>query len=260
MTCTRAHNLLDAYLDGELDLVRHLEIEHHLHDCKPCAALHESQLVLRAALRSEALYHRAPVTLPRRIGQALGREGRSSLLPIAVPWRRIGLAAAAACIALVSWGLGHFGAGAPASTKNALAEAVLASHERSLLPLESHLVDVPSSDRHEVKPWFANGRVNYSPIVPDLADSAFPLVGGRLDYLDDRPVAALVYQRRKHIINLFLWPSPEMASVVRVPTSKPGYHILHWADEGMTYWAVSDLNEKELGEFVQLVREATARR
>jgi anti-sigma factor RsiW len=250
---------LDAYLDGELDLVRHLEIEHHLHDCKACAELHESQLVLRAALRSEALYHCAPAALPARISKSLAREGRDRLLSFQVPWRWIGLSAAAACIALVSWGLGRSGAGTPASGNMLLAQAVLASHERSLLPLESHLVDIPSSDRHEIKPWFANGRVNYSPIVPDLADSAFPLVGGRLDYVDNRPVAALVYQRRKHIINLFLWPSPERSNVVSMPADKPGYHILHWAEEGTTYWAVSDLNDKELHEFARMVREVAAR-
>jgi anti-sigma factor RsiW len=257
MTCTHAQNLMHAYLDGELDLVRHLEVENHLHDCKSCAEIHESQRLLCDGLRAESLYHRAPVGLRERILQGIEQKNPSSRVRRHMPWRWIGLAAAASILAILSWELGRYSASpsGPASTLTAqdvLAQAVVTSHVRSLM--EKHLLDIPSSDRHEVKPWF-NGRVDFSPRVPDLTDAAFPLLGGRLDYLDDRPVVALVYQRRKHIINLYLWPSTEKKDPSSVPVQRAGYHVIHWSASGLTFWAISDLNERELSEFVQLVRE-----
>jgi anti-sigma factor RsiW len=114
----------------------------------------------------------------------------------------------------------------------------------------THITDVPSSDRHTVKPWFA-GKLDYSPPVKDLAADGFPLVGGRLDYLDGRPVAALVYHRGGHTINLFVWPSPG-ETAERLSTAR-GFHTVRWTRGGMTYWAVSDLNENDLSRFVSLL-------
>ena len=112
-----------------------------------------------------------------------------------------------------------------------------------------------SSDQHTVKPWF-DGKLDFSPTVHDLTDQGFPLIGGRLDYLDSRPVAALVYQRRKHSINLFIWPSTqENPEPTPRSSTRQSYHLIHWTQAGMTYWAVSNLNVAELEDFVRLLRE-----
>jgi anti-sigma factor RsiW len=119
--------------------------------------------------------------------------------------------------------------------------------------LPSHRFDVESSDSHTVKPWF-EGKVDFAPPAKDLTDQGFPLLGGRLDYLRDRPVAAVVYRRRKHTINLFVWPSSPADRATPAKASRQGFHMLRWTSSGMTYWAVSDLNEGELQEFVRLIQ------
>jgi len=122
--------------------------------------------------------------------------------------------------------------------------------------MASHLVDVSSSDRHVVKPWFT-GKLDFSPSVVDLIDHGFPLIGGRLDYLDNRPVAAVVYKRREHVINLFIRPAAHDSPVAHKPGTPQGYHLFSWTQSGMTYWAISDLNTEELREFVRLVQSST---
>jgi len=135
------------------------------------------------------------------------------------------------------------------SARSAIADAVVSSHIRSLLA--THLFDVPSTDRHTVKPWF-DGKLDFSPDVKDLAPQGFRLAGGRLDYLDGRPVAALVFQRRLHVINLFVWPSAEGSARPAAAASEHGYNVVHWSAGGMTYWAVADIPVAELEQFGQL--------
>src|SRR5262249_46458652 len=134
-----------------------------------------------------------------------------------------------------------------------LTQELVANHVRSQM-LPTHRFDVASSDPHTVKPWFA-GKLDFSPPVKDLVDQGFPLVGGRLEYLHDRPVAALVYQRRQHSINLFIWPSTSVPETPMKVVSRQGYHLLHWTQSGMTHWAVSDLNAHELQEFAHLIEQ-----
>jgi len=152
-------------------------------------------------------------------------------------------------------GLASFGVGAALAASLVLAvrpandggvvAALVDDHVRSLQP--GHLTDVISTDRHTVKPWF-DGKLDFAPPVKDLAAQGYPLVGGRLDYLGGRPVAALAYQHGKHPINLFIWPERAGAEAP-VDTARNGYNVLHWSADGMSLWAVSDLEQDELAEF-----------
>ena len=141
-------------------------------------------------------------------------------------------------------------------TPSLAAEAV-ANHVRSLL-VADRAMDVVSTSEHTVKPWF-NGRLDYAPPVLDLATAGFPLAGGRLDYMDGRPVAALLYRSGPHVINLFVWPAHSGAAPSAAPSFETwqGYHVGHWTGAGMTWWAVSDVNEAEFAAFVTAVQAAS---
>ncbi|VTU15165.1 putative transmembrane transcriptional regulator (anti-sigma factor) [Variovorax sp. SRS16] len=212
---------------------------------------------LDALIRQEGLRHAPPAALAGRIQGALrmadaqrSAPGRSSR-QTAWPWLR-GLALFGAGAA-TAWGLALSLLVLPA--QDVLSDAVTDSHVRSLMG--SHLADVASSDRHTVKPWFA-GKLDFSPPVVDLADEGLPLTGGRLDYLDGRPVAALVYRAGSHIVNLFVWPAPDGTPTVPVSAARRGYNLVHWTEAGMQFWAASDLNAKELAAFAQRLRERLA--
>jgi mycothiol system anti-sigma-R factor len=266
MNCEETLRLLHAYLDGELDLVRSVEIERHLDGCAGCMLAYRKRQSLRSMVRGGSLYYRAPEGLMNRIQAGLSEAHRatpereasavSSWRLRQTRWGR-SMTWAAAVAALV--GLAVIistlaSRSSRPSKEDLLAEEVVSSHIRSLMP--DHLTDVASSDQHTVKPWF-DGRLDFSPSVVDLARQGFPLVGGRLDYLGGRPVAALVYRRRKHFIN---WPRDasvgNAASPAEVP-ARQGYNVFHWTKSGMVYWAVSDLNAQELEAFAELLRNAT---
>ncbi|MGE5644378.1 MAG: anti-sigma factor family protein [Acidobacteriota bacterium] len=254
MNCKEAENFLDGYVDRELDLVKSLEIEGHLRDCPECRRIRENHLALRSALRSHSLYAAAPEGLHKRIhGALLEREspaGSKTRSLFSWWWSsRLAVAASLLVIAVAIWRVSPDFRAAPA--EDSIAREVVSSHIRSLMP--NHLTDVPSSDQHTVKPWF-NGKLDFSPAVKDLAANGFPLVGGRLDYIGSRPVAALVYQRKKHLINVFIWPSRSGSDGRERGESRQGYNVLHWAQSGMTYWVASDLNRSELQQFAALLR------
>ena len=243
--------LLPGYLDGELDLDRSLEIEGHLHKCQVCSRDYRNLQALRSAIRTKLPYYSAPPQLRRRLDSMLGqgaRDDKSQVRPFKLwPWMGLGVGASFAFALMIVWILGINLWRTP--VESVLVGEVLSSHVRSLMA--NHLTDVVSSNLHTVKPWF-NGRLDFSPSVKDLAAADFPLVGGRLDYIDNRPVAALVFSRRQHLINLFTWPSNREKGQKVQTLGQQGYHVIHWTQAGMEYWAVSDLNEQELQEFVRL--------
>jgi anti-sigma factor RsiW len=249
MNCKDLRRLLQSYSDGELDLVRHLEIEEHLHGCPECAEQEEHLKSLRSALSSSSQYYHAPASLRTRIQLATPLVVKSPRRPM---MRLAAMAAGVLFLIGSSAILGALLSRAAISTDDRLAEAVVANHVRSLQV--NHLTDVASTDRHTVKPWF-RGKLNFSPQVPDLSSQGYTLSGGRLDYLADRPVAALAYHRRLHTINLFTWPAANNEEKVVRMFSRQGYHLRYWERSGMTYWAISDLNEKELDQFVREIQE-----
>jgi anti-sigma factor RsiW len=246
VTCDEIRGLLSAYADGELDLVRGVEIERHLEGCAACAAALERARSLSRALGDPALYHPAPSDLYQRVRAAVRRAAASGYR---FPWRALVAAAAAALVAIALWGVARAWPAPPSD--ELLAREVVASHVRSLM-LERHRVDVESSDQHTVKPWFI-GKVDVAPDVENLSAEGFPLVGGRLDYVNGQPAAALVYERRKHAINVFVF---RVDGKDRPPEvlERQGYHLVRWTDNGRTVWVVSDLNAKELREFAELLR------
>ena len=237
--------LLHAYVDGELDLANTRETERHLQSCADCRGTEKAIRELRATLTKESTAYRAPAHLRRNVRTALRREARSTQQTLS-PWLMFATGAAFAALVL---GFALLQTTRAART-DAIVSQVVTNHVRSLLAAQ--LVDVVSSDQHTVKPWF-DGKIDFAPEVRDLAANGFPLVGGRLDYLDGKTVAALVYKRNKHPINLFITPAPTNRSASRTATNRRGYNVVAWTNNGMKYWAVSDLNHAELREFTELL-------
>jgi len=249
--CRKMELLLQADLDGALDVGSTAALAAHLAQCPDCQATQAALVGLSARLRAELPYHAAPDRLRRSI------EGAIRPAPAAAAAARRWLAEHRA-----RWAL-PFGAGAVLAAALVLVvvprpgtdttDSVVASHIRALQP--GHLMDVASTDQHTVKPWF-DGRLDYAPPVKNLASQGFPLVGGRLDYLAGRPVAALVYRRAQHVIDLYVWPSARDANARPGSGEHSGYNHVRWTGDNMVFWAVSDLNKTELGEFAERWRAA----
>jgi anti-sigma factor RsiW len=254
VNCQETQNLIHAFLDGELDLVKSLEIEEHLQGCPACSQTYQNHQALRTAMNAGSLYFRSPAPLRKHIQVALRQADRASArAPRALAWRWLGVAVSLLIVAVVTWSVTR-SLFAPYA-HDLIAQEVVASHVRSLMP--DHLVDVTSSDQHTVKPWFS-GKLDFSPVVEDLTNQGFPLIGGRLDYVDNRPVAALVYRYQQHLINLFSWPATGASDTPVTRDTRQGYHVANWIKSNMAYWVISDLNETELQQFVQLVQDLTS--
>jgi anti-sigma factor RsiW len=259
MNCEDLKLYLPVYLDDELDISGSLRVEQHLADCAGCCREREEFLALRAALREPGLYARPSADLAKRIDDAVRRTAKVQVRSARASWvPSFGWLPSfrwASAVAVIGIAIGFAGLLAirdlRTSKQQAVATAILAGHIRSLQA--DHLVDVPSSDRHTVKPWF-QGKLDFAPTVPDLSELGWPLIGGRLDYIDGRPVAALVYKRRMHNINVFIWPTLSSSGNSITQEDAQGYQILHWNGAEMTYWVVSDLSYPELLDLARALR------
>lgn len=250
MACEESRELLHAYLDGELDALRAAEFERHLEGCTACVRALESQEALRSSMQRAQLYEAVPLDLQAKIRGQL-REAAGPPARRVFSWQMLAAAAALILVVSISWkivpGIRLQNSGAVAET--ALAAEVVDAHIRSLQP--GHLTDVASTDQHTVKPWF-DGKVAFAPPVRDFAEEGFPLIGGRLDVLKGQNVAALVYGRRKHFINVFVWP--ESASENEQYTgTKNGYQWISWRQGELRLCAVSDTSRDDLTALKDLI-------
>ena len=254
--CTDYETLLHALADGELDAGHVRDVDAHVAGCADCAAKLKAIRALREAMAGPSLKEAAPAHLRSRIealfpapaplvAPAAAKEG-----PISRWWRSflggfsVGAALSAAVAAMLV--IGIFGP----DPNQQVADEVVSAHIRSLQA--GHLMDVETSDQHTVKPWF-NGKLDVAPPVIDLTAQGFTLLGGRLDYIDGEPVASVIYQRRKHVINLFVAQRLGAARASIMSKTVQGYNVRHWTEQGLDFWAVSDLAGDELDEFVQKI-------
>jgi len=230
MSCQDAQGLMSGYVDGELGLTGSLEIERHMQDCQVCAQAYQSHRAMRSAMADGSFYYDAPANLQKRVTTAVRKANKGRPRREGLSWRWAVVPAAVAMIAIVSWGA--FSIMQRSSSDDLIAQEIVSGHVRSLMA--NHLTDVPSSDQHTVKPWFG-GKLDFSPPVIDLTERGFSLVGGRLDYIGNRPAAALVYQHRQHLINLFVWQSTDNPDSQNKVLVRQGYNFIHRAKSGMVY-------------------------
>ena len=252
--CSEWELMLHGFVDNELDAAHSLQIERHVATCPHCAQQLESLKTLKQRIAQPGVHWRTPDHVRAQVLAAVAQEAAMqarapanqqaargfNLLEFVRRWLFVpSLAALAASLFLVV---------GPMNDRSSVSDEVVASHVRSLLV--NHLTDVATSDQHTVKPWF-NGKIDFAPPVVDLVREGFPLAGGRVDYIGGRVVAALVYKRQSHVINLFVWPasSDATATTVRSATSRDGYNLENWRAGGLNFWAVSDGNADDLARF-----------
>ncbi|MBI1777213.1 MAG: anti-sigma factor [Proteobacteria bacterium] len=249
MDCKEAEEAVHGYVDGELDRAAAARVDAHIRGCAQCRRLYERERQMSASLRQAAERFTAPADLGQRIGAALEMAAKPASREHAVSWRQLGLAASFLLVAVISSAL-TFRFSVPGETDRQ-GEEVISGHVRALVA--NHMTDVASSDQHTVKPWF-NGKLDLSPPVVDLAREEFPLVGGRLDYVDGHPVAALVYRHRQHPITLYVWVDGSAGDGAARHLSRRGYNALGWTLKGTVFWAVSDINAEDLQRFAELLK------
>ena len=213
-------DLIQPYVDGELGLGRSLEVEEHMKECELCANAYRNQAALRSAFKDSSFYYAVPRSLEKRIRSSLRREAKLDAGRRSFGWRWIPIGAALTFVLLMAFVIWRAVPGLHPSGDELLAQEIVSNHIRSL-QLESHRVDVMSSDQHTVKPWF-DGKLDFAPPVKDFSSQGFPLIGGRLEYMKNRAMAALIYQRQKHYINLYIWPVEQSIATAEVPTKRQG--------------------------------------
>ena len=249
MTNHSQHNLLHAYLDDELDLVRSMELEDHLVECGDCAHEVASYRALRERVWTDNLRYQAPASFRLRLLKEIREQENSDKQKVSVrarlPWWSWVVAAACLLLAATTFVLDF----QQHRERNLMSE-IVADHVRSLMA--THLTDVLNSDQHTVKPWFT-GKLDFGPEVRDLSSDNFDLLGGRLEYIDGHGAAAIVYLRDKHVINVFMWPSSGSDQEPQL-MARQGFNLIEWKQAGMYYCAVSDLNQQELSELSATLR------
>ena len=247
MICDRAGAVVHGYFDNELDAAGAAEFELHLEQCPECVYALEELETLHASIGLAQLYERAPAKLREKILASLGPARPVTVFPSRTVWSWLAVAAAILLATYASWRVTSLGRSGNYDT--VLAAEIVDAHLRSLQP--GHLTDVVSTDQHTVKPWF-DGKLDFSPPVQDFGDQGFPLQGGRIDVVHGRSVAALVYARRKHFVNVFIWPTDEKD---RAPSSgsQQGYQWLEWRKGGLEFCAVSDAAPSALEELHSLL-------
>jgi anti-sigma factor RsiW len=248
--CEEWESRLHSFIDGELDAAHVVEVEQHLATCAECTAEMDRFLAMRRLFRQGGVRWQAPEATRAEILSAIAQEdtnwqarrtgakephGWRWLLQLTKQWSFVpALAALAASLFLFL---------SVPQQQMAIEDQILSSHIRSMQA--DHLVDVETSDQHTVKPWF-NGKLDFSPPVVDLSAQGFPLIGGRVDYVGGRTVAALIYRRHGHVINVFVWPG---APISRSTSAHDGYNVATWSGGGLIFWAVSDVNPADLSAF-----------
>jgi anti-sigma factor RsiW len=248
MDCNQANLLLDAYTDGELELSRQLEVEEHLALCAGCKKAALTIKNQRDGVRANILVYKAPPKLKKSIQAALRKESKGEIAWI--PRFRKTFFAAAAIIVLSFVGAGIWMKISQGKDQELIAQAI-SNHAHSLLA--DHVLDVASSDRNTISPWFT-GKLNYSPPITDLANAGYKLVGGRIDMLDKHPVAAIVYQHENHFINVFVWPATSR-SIAFEDKIIQGCTICGWHEGGLNYLIVSELDPEEMENFEEHLRD-----
>jgi anti-sigma factor RsiW len=249
MSCDRADTVLHAYFDNELDALDAAEFERHIEHCAECAGALVALKDLRSSMNAAQLYEKAPASLRKKILADVTPARPIQIASDGGTWRWLAIAAAILLVISVGWQIVSVQRGEESNA--VLAAELVDAHLRSLQP--GHLSDVVSTDQHTVKPWF-DGKLDFAPPVRDFAEQGFPLQGGRLDVVHGRAIAALVYGRRKHLVNVFIWPTIERDASPRTG-SRQGYQWIDWRKGGMEFCAVSDTAPSDLEQLQRLFTE-----
>jgi anti-sigma factor RsiW len=250
VSCDHVGIALHGYFDKELDAISASEFERHLERCSDCVNALEALESLRSSINVARLYEKAPATFRKKILAHIGSAPPVAVFPIRSVWRLLAVAAALILVAYTGWRV-VFPSSRSGNYESVFTSEILDAHLRSLQP--GHLTDVVSTDQHTVKPWF-DGKLDFSPPVQDFGNQGFSLQGGRIDVVHGRTVAALVYARRKHLVNVFIWPTDEKDAAPR-SSSQRGYQWIEWRKGGMEFCAVSDAVPSALEELQRLFAE-----